>query len=209
MKERPINFNGDMVRAILRGQKTQTRRPVNPQPVFIYTQDGWGPLMHIPGRGVWFNAAPSDICPYGVPGDRLLVRAMSNLADPDADNITLEIISVEVARVQGITDSEAIAEGAREINHVGDNSSHLTWSMGDTERYGSPRKAFAAEWDSIYAKRGLGWRANPWVWVIEFKRAEYTHDTIVALCREVKELRELRDAAYRAGYRPPQPIIRG
>lgn len=39
--------------------------------------------------------------------------------------------------------------------------------------------------------------------------AEYTHDTIVALCREVKELRELRDAAYRAGYRPPQPIIRG
>lgn len=57
-----------------------------------------------------------------------------------------------------------------------------------------------------------------WVWSVDLRDqalddlivgdAEYSHDTVVALCREVKTLREERSTAYRAGYRPPQPIIR-
>lgn len=87
--------------------------------------------------------------------------------------ITLEINDIDVERVWDITDYDAIAEGAREINRVGDAPSHPTWTMGNgMERYNSPREAFAAAWDEIYSKRSLGWGANPWVWVVEFERVE-------------------------------------
>lgn len=80
MTERPIIFNGDMVRAILSGEKTQMRRPVKPQPVFDH--DAGHP------HWVWSNkkgrqvAWRGDIrpflmvnyCPFGQPGDRLWVR---------------------------------------------------------------------------------------------------------------------------------------
>jgi hypothetical protein len=36
---------------------------------------------------------------------------------------------------------------------------------------------YKKEWNSIYAKRGLGWDVNPWVWVLEFmvKRSEFQY----------------------------------
>ena len=81
MKERPIIFSAPMVRAILEGRKTQTRRVANvaridrhpdmPSAVIMTLQNG--------GQG-WLNSQsehPNHIarlCPYGVPGDRLWVR---------------------------------------------------------------------------------------------------------------------------------------
>lgn len=81
-KERPILFSGPMVRALLDGRKTQTRRVVKPQPyidpqgnvcvpdkklgVSVYGQ-------HPDGRPQWENFARWR-CPYGVPGDRLWVK---------------------------------------------------------------------------------------------------------------------------------------
>ena len=56
--ERPILFNGDMVRAILAGAKTQTRRAVKPQPRIVDGVPDWKSVR----------------CPYGQPGDRLWVR---------------------------------------------------------------------------------------------------------------------------------------
>lgn len=141
MKERPILFNGEMVRVILAGQKTQTRR-IPPK-----TQQG------------------SLFCPYGHPGDRLWI--------PGFPSITLEITDVHVERVQDITNDEAIAEGAYEVRKVGDDIAHATWTMDGLDwRYDTPREAFAATWDSLYAARSLGWDVNPWVWVVTFKRAE-------------------------------------
>ncbi|MFV8874496.1 hypothetical protein ABQ359_22235 [Serratia fonticola] len=81
MKERPVLFNGDMVRAILDGRKTQTRRMVKPQregPVWSakpaqnpryerHTHDWWLPTGTKP-----YSALPP--CPYGAVGDRIWVR---------------------------------------------------------------------------------------------------------------------------------------
>lgn len=91
LKTRPILFKGAMVRAILDGTKTQTRRVIKSQPPEgsqirgpeIYTPgvvDRNGEL--VPGKpifgvydleGVW-----GECCPYGAPGDRLWVREAWN-----------------------------------------------------------------------------------------------------------------------------------
>ena len=79
MTERPIIFNGDMVRAILRGEKTQTRRPVKPQPVFL--PDAIPPRWKWKSRrfiAEWVDMAGGfgmqDFCPFGQPYDRLWGR---------------------------------------------------------------------------------------------------------------------------------------
>lgn len=92
MAERPIIFDGESVRAILAGRKTQTRRVVKPmpptafQPVLAVEEDP--PLSgNVVGAVTWclrdqtkFDMPKSEAdwlqlhCPYGVPGDRLWVR---------------------------------------------------------------------------------------------------------------------------------------
>ena len=80
-KERPILFSGAMVRALLTGTKTQTRRVVKPQPDTAHDGE---PYWFIGGYRVWgYRPAPAVPlraggnplpCPYGQPGDRLWVR---------------------------------------------------------------------------------------------------------------------------------------
>ncbi|KIP13439.1 hypothetical protein KY49_680 [Burkholderia sp. MSHR3999] len=80
MKERPILFSGPMVRAILDGRKTQTRRVVNPQPVYGDIAGTFASWMfkkrHASGRWLYPNARDFVLaeCPHGQPGDRLWVR---------------------------------------------------------------------------------------------------------------------------------------
>lgn len=87
--ERPILFNGDMVRAIIDGSKTQTRRPIKPQPSVPYPyydttiahhpvefeRDGqlWTPSSGGDTGGLPYRGTPIK-CPFGVVGDRLWVR---------------------------------------------------------------------------------------------------------------------------------------
>ena len=75
IKERPILFSGPMVRAILDGRKTQTRRLIKPPPphwhwsrVKEYAERD-GLTFQLPGRDYWVKPPP-----YGKPGDRLWVR---------------------------------------------------------------------------------------------------------------------------------------
>jgi hypothetical protein len=77
MKEKPILFSGPMVRAILEGRKTMTRRVVKPQPAFdgtFYTLGGAGWSKNIKSVTPVFGHSLYYACPYGVPGDRLWVR---------------------------------------------------------------------------------------------------------------------------------------
>jgi hypothetical protein len=77
MKELPILFNDEMVRAILDGRKTQTRRPVKPQPnpnhegPFLISNGGWVTCENEPPDRLKCYPLKS---PFGQPGDLLYVR---------------------------------------------------------------------------------------------------------------------------------------
>ncbi len=72
-----------------------------------------------------------------------------------ASRITLEITAVRVERLNDISDGDAIREGC---------------SIADMKSGDCVADVFARLWASIYGAES--WRANPWVWVIEFRRVE-------------------------------------
>lgn len=77
-RERPILFNGAMVRAILTGAKTQTRRAVKPQPFQASFLDAPGQYRPSFEDGLLRVSTPTGVqllpCPFGQTGDRLWVR---------------------------------------------------------------------------------------------------------------------------------------
>jgi hypothetical protein len=219
VRERPILFSGEMVRAILEGRKTQTRRVVKPQPpgwIDRFGHTAFTPLGSISGRGWWPDAESGEgvlsekffKSPYGRPGDRLWVREsialVSNHYEPShggawgrdyaasvyqADGeltladawpwkrhvlpsihmprglsrITLEVTDVRVERLQEISGEDAKAEGLSWVAPTyGVPGVSQSW-------HADPIESFRALWDSINDK-GLGWDANPWVWVVSFRR---------------------------------------
>ena len=138
-KERPILFSGPMVRAILAGQKTVTRRVADfSQPS---GRNGYWPAMvdGVPKLIVDGNRSNDVVlrCPYGIPCDRLWVREpfyphdgfVTYMADclpgrvsglkfkpsihmpRKLSRINLEIVSVGVERVQDISREDVLAEG--------------------------------------------------------------------------------------------------
>lgn len=81
-KERPILFSGEMVRAILEGRKTQTRRVIRNARGEFWDHAGYRPVLHESGSWVFEDIddptrrvfGPRLRCPYGLVGDRLWVR---------------------------------------------------------------------------------------------------------------------------------------
>ncbi|HGM7748549.1 TPA: hypothetical protein ACKQHJ_000938 [Pseudomonas aeruginosa] len=195
-RERPILFNDQMVRAILEGRKTATRRIAKP----VKHPDLGN--IYAPGALV-LEREPQHVidraCPYGQPGDRLWVRETWGLqvrsygggagefivyraTNPDAiycrssegreypvkwkpsihmrrhsSRILLEITAVRVERLQDISEEQARAEGypaERECETGGSGLDAWLW--------------FRSLWGEINGPEAF--TANPWVWVIEFKR---------------------------------------
>ncbi|USW94229.1 hypothetical protein NHF39_23275 [Pseudomonas proteolytica] len=227
IKERPILFSAPMVRAILEGRKTVTRRVMKCQPdadatitvesynVAVTNRRGYqeaGPEIF----GAWWRDGESGCkCPYGKPGDRLWVRetfidlrgtGVEHRPDPDgplqryayaadcrpgshsdearkdfglkykpsihmpraACRILLEVTDVRVERLQDLDEDQAQAEG------IGD---HEFGCSRPCEPDGYPAcscgslsyvDSFQRLWESINGPQA--WDANPWVWVVEFKR---------------------------------------
>ncbi len=194
-RERPILFSGPMVRAILEGRKTQTRRVIKPAPGDHPDDEG----------DVLYR------CPYGIPGDGLWVREKAKLravcggvwvdllfaADEKpvefqqknskpfratswtpsihmprwASRISLEVLKIRVERVQDISEADAVAEGAMAVDsETMQTAARAAAAEGQITSVG-PRDYFRWLWESINAARGFGWKKNPWVWVIDFRRA--------------------------------------
>lgn len=203
-RERPILFNEQMVRAILEGRKTVTRRVMKPQPDFL------GSMVdpNTPFKTLDAGLHARITCPYGEPGDRLWVReaweadaqvdaiAPRDLSQGEpiwypadfsvrqtgcsmiskgrgrpsihmprwASRILLEITAVRVERLQDISEEQALAEGVH-----GEPCDHARQACSDIGCWGDTAKgAFGFLWEQL---NGAGaWQANPWVWVVEFKR---------------------------------------
>jgi len=93
MIARPILFSGAMVRALLDGSKTQTRRAVKQQPPAGHSFAGWcvssthrsdeGKATWSAGEGPFMRDSHRVRCPYGQPGDRLWVRETFGYVSPD------------------------------------------------------------------------------------------------------------------------------
>ncbi|MDM4221801.1 hypothetical protein QTP17_23925 [Klebsiella pasteurii] len=223
IKEKGLIFNSEMVRALLDGRKTMTRRPIKWRQTrateIAEREDG--------SKWPWSEDAENVCdywhpCPFGAVGDRIWVRETWAIlgnedgccidweeklckADersaariyrasceqrpgnyglwsiPDdadwkphtkdyqyegawrpsihmprwASRILLEITNVRVERLKSISDSDAIREGCSTAN----------MKSGDCVA-----DVFARLWSSIYGAES--WNANPWVWVISFKRVE-------------------------------------
>ena len=78
-----------------------------------------------------------------------------------ASRITLEVTGVMVERVKEITEDAA--------GHGGEGCLPLVEDDGSVT-CGRRKTVFRNLWDALYVKRGLGWDANPYVWLVEFKR---------------------------------------
>lgn len=210
MTEHPIIFSGPMVRAILEGRKTQTRRVIKPQPT-EWVNDECHYVNPVPCvRNKRFSGLLDCIpCPYGIPGEKLWVRESwafkdkagelivpvyradgEEVEDGDgsrfiprwipsihmtrkASRIDLEITRVRVERLHDISDEDAKAEGSEALRwgDLHQMPMSLAMSYGGILP-GNPKYRFGFYnlWESINAKSCYSWDADPWVWVIEFKR---------------------------------------
>lgn len=99
MKERPILFTGPMVRAILEGRKTVTRRVMKPQPDFL------GSMVdpNTPFKALDAGLHARIICPYGEPGDRLWVWETWHVGKPHDKTAPADILAPLLAEGRGIT----------------------------------------------------------------------------------------------------------
>lgn len=90
-----------------------------------------------------------------------------------ASRITLEITDIRVERIRDISTEDCLREGIEKWAFEDDfaygiNGGHI--DNGRKSGHATPTGAFLSLWDGIYFKKGYGWDANPWVWVIEFRR---------------------------------------
>lgn len=200
MRERPIIFSGAMVRAILEGRKSQTRRVVKPQPADY-------PAMRPEPRGgrLWIFMAHSDrpsyqfatgdvSCPYGAAGgSRLWVRE-TWAANPHAGAAGQPAVfyradgpvggyptdgpwrpSIFMPRWASRLLLEVTDVRVQRVQEISaDDCVDEGIDPSSIPGVGSDdalRSAFTDLWDSINGKRAP-WASNPWVWCVTFRRVE-------------------------------------
>lgn len=190
-KERPILFSGPMVRALLAGTKTQTRRVLNPQPEV--SPSGWHSL---PGYGASNEACFRDgtaifMSKFGKPGDRLWVReawsthaCFDHLPPRECPNSIHYAADGPIQTGKGRPSIHMPRWASRILLEIIDVRVERVQEISDADleceglqeiidsgvdHDGSPRDAWRSLWSRINGAES--WDANPWVWVAEFSVA--------------------------------------
>jgi hypothetical protein len=216
LKEHPILFSAPMVRALLAGTKTQTRRVVKPRKdrdlgceiapselageinggayrnaycapgdrlwvkeTTVKVEDhGWvGPVYAESEQGKfaldWGYGEPDD--PDHIPPHDIKLRPSLFMAR-DMSRITLEVTGVRVERLQDISEADSAAEGVFTWRDGWDRKAAATAFLQGTQARiktndgGISQRLYHLLWEQI---NGLGsWDANPFVWVVNFKRID-------------------------------------
>ena len=164
--EKPILFNTEMVKAILEGRKTQTRRAI--KNIKVFYSDGipankppykTGDVLYV--RETWATILNEYVYKYGYDDEAGSIQDGYKLIEPkwkpsihmprEAARLFLKVKDVRVERLRDMNDSDLASEG-----------------FGDWVR-------FISLWNSTIKSTDCDkydWNANPWVWVIEFERCE-------------------------------------
>lgn len=143
-KERPIIFSADMVRAILDGRKTQTRRTVKTQPPFgceyVINSAGSAACCFATGANpiVWVPPTAKSVnhllpCPYGCPGDRLWVRETWKTGS-NIDHLSPKLIR-EKFEDTGYRPGDRANGKCCPMFYVADDK-HLRWGGHDVQDFG-------------------------------------------------------------------------
>lgn len=194
MRELPIIFrNDEMIQSILRGEKTQTLRPIKPQPVltdgsgFSYKSwlSGAGPNFKDTcqnfiksqspfqvGDWLWVREAWHQHYEGGIPqfGGRPCYRADGTCSshigwDPSTRmSRGFSRITLEITDVQ--------VQRIQEVNEEDAKAEGVkepeTWVGVDGAQKTSYVIRLHSLWDSLYRKT-FPWSENPWVWAVKFK----------------------------------------
>lgn len=184
VRERPILFSAPMVRVLLAGRKTQTRRIIKP---------AWWRCLD--SEDADDRAAALAMCPYGQPGDLLFVRETLLVTEDDVmyaadetviamdamvalyggfsfrigkvpsihmprvfSRILLQITDVRIQRLHEIDEHDADREGFVSFKSTSEGDGPSTTARGNFKRL----------WHKINGEKS--WDENPWVWAISFER---------------------------------------
>ena len=197
MAEYPILFNGEMVRAVLDGRKTQTRRVMKPQPKPL--TGGWMyDRKYFADDAQMKNYLFHDVygekgSPYGSAyadgtGDLLWVRETWHPTGREQTALYRADGQCEVAQWKPsihmprwasritlrVTDVRVERVQELEESEIGAEGIERPewWNNMDSWINGEDlaKEMFAQLWNSINAARGHSWQSNPWVWVVEFEK---------------------------------------
>lgn len=192
---RPILFKTEMVKAILEGRKTVTRRVIKPQPLeavkTLYRKDGTN-IWRTHGANCWYEfrapCVPGDILWVRETWSPVNVRPRRYIYKADVDRRIGEGVGLPLCWHPSI---HMPREAARIFLRVtGVRVERLQdMRLKDCEKEGiqlnsvesadlvmgpiRARERFSGVWDGTIKPKDLstcGWEANPWVWVIEFER---------------------------------------
>ncbi|MGV0886007.1 hypothetical protein V6760_03930 [Acinetobacter venetianus] len=187
MKERPILFNTSMVKAILEGRKTQTRRLVNSELIIQQAEFECGNRPNVlrsePNLQYWID----NQCPYGQVGDQLWVREtwrkteISECGCEDncscsfggydylASSVDTDVKwkpSIHMPRKASRIQLEITNIRVERLNDISE-SDCLKEGIGSPILRDCKKPKFMQLWESING--GGSWSRNPWVWVVEYK----------------------------------------